>query len=213
MIKCDEQTLEQHFPTPVMTLQYSGTDALNRDISEFIDTLTRELEPDHKNQAPLAENTTQGGYQTMPSLNVLHLPDPSMQQLKAEIVLPAIEHYLDQVLKVDPFFTPIEIHSWAVSLGPGDWQAPHLHPKEYTLMSGIYYVSIPTSPHPEGTLEFINPNPVSVSLGQQDATRNYRPKDSTVVLFPPYYMHYVHPIRAEGKRRIIAFDARLAPNT
>jgi len=80
-------------------------------------------------------------------------------------------------------------------------------------MSGIYYVSIPTSPHPEGTLELINPNPVSVSLGQQDATRNYRPKDSTVVLFPPYYMHYVHPIRAEGKRRIIAFDVRLAPNT
>jgi hypothetical protein len=48
-----------------------------------------------------------------------------------------------------------------------------------------------------------------VSLGQQDASRNHQPKSGQIILFPPYYMHYVHPMRLDEKRRVIAFDVRL----
>jgi hypothetical protein len=48
-----------------------------------------------------------------------------------------------------------------------------------------------------------------VSLGQQDASRNHQPKSGQIILFPPYYMHYVHPMRRAETRRVVAFDVRL----
>ena len=30
-------------------------------------------------------------------------------------------------------------------------------------------------------------------------------------LFPPYYMHFVHPFQGDGERAIVSFDVRLRP--
>jgi uncharacterized protein (TIGR02466 family) len=209
MIEVSEHRVEQHFPTTVLIRTFAAVSELNGSLQQLFDHLEQNPSGDYTNEATLPVNTTQGGYQTKSGLRVLELDHPEIRQLRQEIVMPSIEHYLDDVLKVDPLFTPIEISSWVVSLGAGDWQAPHFHPTEYTLISGIYYVNVPKSTPPEGTLEFINPNLNAVSLGQQDASRNHQPKSGQIILFPPYYMHYVHPMRLDEKRRVVAFDVRL----
>jgi hypothetical protein len=52
----------------------------------------------------------------------------------------------------------------------------------------------------------------AVMLGNQDASRRHRPTAGQVILFPPYYMHYVHPLREESKRTVVAFDVKLTAN-
>lgn len=209
MIQVSEERVEQHFPTTVLVRTFQAENDLNTALQQRFDQLEHDPHADYTNEAPLSVNTTQGGYQTKRGLSVLELDYPEIRQLRQEIVMPSIEIYLAEVLNADPLFTPFEISSWVVSLGEGDWQAPHFHATEYTLISGIYYVNVPDCPPPEGTLEFINPNLNAVSLGQQDASRNHQPKSGQIILFPPYYMHYVHPMRRAETRRVIAFDVRL----
>ena len=108
--------------------------------------------------------------------------DEALRALKGQIVWPAVESYLSQVLDCDPLMTPVAISSWAVSLGAGDWQAPHFHPKEYTLISGVYYVSV-QAPEPEGCLEFVNPNLNAVSIGNQPSGRLHRPETGQLIYF------------------------------
>lgn len=208
-IELETETIELHFPTPVLTRTFLAADSINEALIALINTLEKTATRKNQPARTISENTTQGGFQTQLGTNILEDSNPAMRRLKQEIVMPSIEHYLANVLEVDPLFTPIEVTSWAVSLSAGDWQAPHIHPNEYTLISGIYYICVPERPEPEGYLEFINPVMSSVSLGQQNASRLHRPKAGEILLFPPYYMHYVHPMRGGGKRQVVAFDVRL----
>ena len=201
-----DETLERHCPTPVLVRQHGGIEALNDALSALIE----EVASAESNAAPSSSNTTQGGFQSAPGADFLDRDDEALRALKGQIVWPAIESYLSQVLDCDPFMTPVSISSWAVSLRAGDWQAPHFHPKEYTLISGVYYVAVPESPEPEGCLEFINPNLNAVSIGNQPSGRLHRPETGQLILFPPYYMHFVHPLKSSAApRHVIAFDVRL----
>ena len=204
MINVDE-SLEQHFPTPVLVRQHNGIESLNETLSALIEQVASA----GSNAAPSSANTTQGGFQSAPGEDFLNRNHEALRSLKGQIVWPAIESYLSRVLDCDPLTTPVSISSWAVSLGAGDWQAPHFHPKEYTLISGVYYVSVPEAPEPEGCLEFVNPNLNAVSIGNQPSGRLHQPITGQLILFPPYYMHFVHPLRSETPRHVIAFDVRL----
>lgn len=205
-----EERLESHFPTPVLIREHGAL----ADLTPALCSLIEEASRSEGNMASTALNTTQGGFQSgseqagsEPAF--LDRDHPALQKLKGEIIWPAIESYLVQVLNCDPLLTPLTISSWAVSLGAGDWQAPHFHPKEYTVLSGVYYVAVPNSVEPEGFLEFIHPNLNAVSIGNQSASRRHQPRTGQLILFPPYYMHYVHPLRSSEKRHVIAFDVRL----
>ena len=156
-IELKTEAIELHFPTPVLTRTFSEADSINQQLSALINTFETAATQGNQAAQTISENTTQGGFQTQLGINILNDNNPAMRRLKQEIVMPSIEHYLANVLEVDPLFTPIEITSWAVSLSAGDWQAPHIHPNEYTLITGIYYICIPERPKPEGYLEFINP--------------------------------------------------------
>jgi uncharacterized protein (TIGR02466 family) len=200
-----DQTFEQHFPTHVLVRQHRGIEALTASLVAVIEA-ARENED---NAALSTENTTQGGFQTGGGQDFLERNEPPLRALKSQIIWPAVETYLEQVLDCNPLLTPVSLVSWAVSLGPGDWQAPHFHPKEYTLISGVYYVSVPEATEPEGCLEFVNPNLNAVSMGNQPSSRLHRPQTGQIILFPPYYMHFVHPLKARVSRHVIAFDVRL----
>lgn len=204
MIKVHEN-IEQHFPTPVLMRQHEGIESLN----EALGALIEQAAGAESNAAPSSSNTTHGGFQSAPGEDFLDRDDEALRALKGQIVWPAVESYLSQVLDCDPLMTPVAISSWAVSLGAGDWQAPHFHPKEYTLISGVYYVSVPEAPEPEGCLEFVNPNLNAVSIGNQPSGRLHRPETGQLMLFPPYYMHFVHPLKSDTPRHVIAFDVRL----
>lgn len=115
MIEVSEHRVEQHFPTPVLIRTFAAVSELNGSLQQLFDHLEQNPSGDYTNEATLPVNTTQGGYQTQSGLRVLELDHPEIRQLRQEIVMPSIEHYLDDVLKVDPLFTPIEISSWVVS--------------------------------------------------------------------------------------------------
>ena len=199
------ETLEQHFPTPVLVRQHDDIELLNDALSALI----TEISASESNAALSPSNTTQGGFQSAPEKDFLDRDNDAVRSLKGQIIWPAVESYLVQVLHSDPLMKPVSISSWAVSLNTGDWQAPHFHPREYTLISGVYYVSVPEAPEPEGCLEFINPNLNAVSIGNQMSGRLHRPKMGQVILFPPYYMHFVHPLKTGVTLHVVAFDVRL----
>ena len=202
MISVDESWA--HFPTPVLVRQHNGIESLNETLSALIE----QVASSGSNAAPSSANTTQGGFQSAPGEDFLNRNHEALRSLKGQIVWPAIESYLSRVLDCDPLTTPVSISSWAVSLGAGDWQAPHFHPKEYTLFPGsIMYLSLKRlSPR---VAEFVNPNLNAVSIGNQPSGRLHQPITGQLILFPPYYMHFVHPLRSETPRRVIAFDVRL----
>ena len=203
-----DQRLEHHFSTPVLIQTHEGLEALNQSLLHQIEA----LKAASKNAADDPLNTTQGGFQSSPDVSYLDTDHPSITSLRGEIIWPAIETYMIEALQVDPLFTPLTLSSWVVCLESGDWQAPHIHPTEYGVISGIYYVEVPGLPEPQGCLEFINPNLNAMMLGNQDASRRHRPTAGQVILFPPYYMHYVHPLKEEAKRTVVAFDVKLTAN-
>ena len=211
MIRLLNDRLEQHFPTMVMVREHGGMEQLNSDLTQVIAGLDIELGKTSRNAATNGDSTTRGGFQTPADMAFLDLDDAAVKVLKAQIILPGIEEYLSQVFHADPLYTDFRIKSWANILGQGNWQSPHIHPKEYTLISGVYYAQVPATTAPSGHLEFINPVMASVAIGGQAATRLHRPEPGQLLLFPPYYMHFVHPVSSDQQRSIVAFDVRLNP--
>ena len=197
---------ETHFPTTVMQRQHEGVGTLNQALYQLIVEMQEKYTNTDGNAVNTGEISTQGGYLTSTSMNLFTVDNAAIKQLKEQVIMPAAVDYLRQVFgaesrQLDPW--PV---GWANVLGEGDWQGPHNHPTDKNVASGVYYVHLPEEkPSPEGCIEFINPIPESVHHGFP-ATRRLHPKEGLMVLFPPYYTHYVHPFRGAGKRAIIAFD-------
>lgn len=213
MLCLSEETFETHFPTVVMVRDYSGIEMLNNGLISVIVKLEEQFVDTNQNAAVNGDSTTRGGFQTAATMSFLDLGEISVKELKGKIILPGVERYLDEVLDCDPMFTSFKIASWANVLREGHWQAPHIHPKEYTIISGIYYVDVPNQPAPAGQLEFVNPHPISVSLGAQAMTRTHQPVTGQLLLFPPYYLHYVNPVGKGDPRIVVSFDVRMNPGS
>lgn len=47
-----------------------------------------------------------------------------------------------------------------------------MHPTEYNVISGVYYVKTSVNPEPQGWLEFINPHPISTMHGDSSSRRH-----------------------------------------
>lgn len=198
--------LENHYPLLVMQRDFAGVDALNDRLFELIEGLAERYADTPDNAVKSGKISTQGGYQTSTETNLFTLDSSAVRELRDEYLVPAVRRYLEalfeeQASELDPWLV-----GWANLLAPGDWQGPHFHPTRDNLASAVYYVRLPADrPNPEGRIEFINPMPVSNYHGYS-ATRRLHPCEGKLVLFPPYYMHYVHPFRGGSKRAIIAFD-------
>lgn len=195
-----------HFPTTVMQRQHEGVGILNQSLYQLVGELQNIYADTADNAVKSGKISTQGGYQTSTSMNLFTVEHAAIKEFKRRIVMPAALEYLRQVFgdearQLDPW--PV---GWANVLGEGDWQGPHNHPTDKNVASGVYYIHLPNEkPKPEGCIEFINPIPESVHHGFPP-TRRLSPKEGLMLLFPPYYTHYVHPFRGAGKRAIIAFD-------
>ena len=197
---------EVHFPTTVMQRQYDDVDSLNQRLLQLIEKMRDQYADTDANAVGSGKIATQGGYQTSTNMNLFTLKHAVIKQFKERIIMPTALEYLrlvfgEQSKQLNPW--PV---GWANILAEGDWQGPHNHPTDKNVASGVYYVHLPDAkPKPEGCIEFINPIPESVHHGFP-ATRRLKPTEGLVILFPPYYTHYVHPFRGPGKRAIIAFD-------
>lgn len=198
--------IENHYPITVMERVFDDVAPLNEALFELILDLDRRFHDSDDNAVRQGQVSTQGGYQTSTRMNLMTVKSAAIDRLRDELLMPAIRDYLATVFegesdKLDPW--PV---GWANLLSPGDWQGPHFHPTPDNLASGVYYVRLPGDrPNPEGRIEFINPIPISVHHGYS-STRRLHPTEGKLVLFPPWYMHYVHPFGGERQRAVIAFD-------
>lgn len=197
---------EDHFPLTVMLSHHSGAEKINAGIAALLHGLRQQYLTDKgQNEALSGTITTYGGYQTPKKVMFLNRPEPEVQALRDQMVRPAVQAYIEKVYGKEGLALKTQLVSWANILCQGDWQAPHMHPTAGNLISGVYYAAVPEKPMPEGCIEFLNPHPVSNHHGVS-LTRRIMPKTGDLILFPPYYIHYVYPFRGEGERCIVAFD-------
>ncbi|MDX1569153.1 MAG: putative 2OG-Fe(II) oxygenase [Xanthomonadales bacterium] len=198
--------LENHYPILVMQRDFDGVAELNERLFELIEGLAERYADTPENAVKSGKISTQGGYQTSTESNLFTLESDAVRELRDDILLPAVRTYLeavfgDEASQMDPWLV-----GWANLLAPGDWQGPHYHPTDSNLASAVYYVRLPGDrPNPEGRIEFVNPIQASTYHGYS-ATRRLHPREGKLVLFPPYYMHYVHPFKGDRRRAVIAFD-------
>lgn len=199
------ETIEHHFPVTVMVRDHGDVAALNDKLFAWIKEMSNRYGDSDQNAARDPAIATRGGYQTARSMNLFQVDRPEIRQFRDRMVLPAVHHYLKTVFGDEARGITPNLVGWSNLLGPGDWQGPHMHPTESNLISGVYYVRLPEVAPPEGCIEFLNPMPISQHHGFSPS-RRIVPAEGKLILFPPFYLHYVHPLRNAADRAIIAFD-------
>jgi uncharacterized protein (TIGR02466 family) len=209
-VSADSTTrFEEHFPITVMVNRNPAAGDINRGIADIVAGLREQYIGDEKeNEALSGTVTTYGGYQTSKKMMFLNRPEPAVTRLRDEIVLPGVQRYLEKLYEDKARDIKTRLVSWANILAEGDWQAPHMHPSTGNLISGVYYAEVPHKPEPQGCIEFLNPHPAAHYHGMS-LTRRLLPQAGDLILFPPYYIHYVYPFRGAGERVIVAFDVLL----
>lgn len=206
-----DDDFEDHYPTTVLQRQHHGVEELNAGLLELIEELERRHGDTDENAVKSGLVATVGGYQTSVNMNFLGLKDPVVRAFRETVVMPAARSYLEKVFgdhvgQLNPW-----PRGWATLLRSGDWQKPHMHPVPKNVASAVYYVKLPAGMQaPEGSIEFINPHPLSVHHGFS-MTRRLDPVEGKLIMFPPYHFHFVHPFRGEGERAIISFDVLAQP--
>lgn len=97
----------------------------------------------------------------------------------------------------------LSLHLWANILGQGGHQISHIHPD--ALISGVYYIKVPTSIEIEA---LNNTNHQGYLLFSQTENKPYyvRPQEGLLVLFPSYLYHQTVPLTQKETRMCIAFD-------
>lgn len=198
--------IENHYAITVMDRQFDSLESLNQELLVEIENMEVKDRDSHRNAAKSADITTEGGFQTALANNFLDLQSAAVSQLKTKIILPAVKEYLNTVFGDSSKNITPHLVGWANILRRSDWQRPHMHPTHKNLVSGCYYVEVPEfEDDSEGHIEFMNPMPISVNHGFSNS-RKIAPRQGKLLLFPPFYNHYVHPLKTDKKRVIIAFD-------
>jgi uncharacterized protein (TIGR02466 family) len=108
----------------------------------------------------------------------------------------------------------VTVSGWANVSRDGHYNSVHNH-VGYT-WSGVYYVALgDNDPHMpnNGIIEFLDPR-VGIDAAQfpGDAAWPYvrvTPEAGTMLMFPGWLQHWVHPFRGRGERISIAFNVKL----
>ena len=195
-----------HYPITVMQRQFSNVEKLNAALADTVINLEKQHRDTPENAARVPEIATQGGYQTSTRMNLFTQDNKAFKTFRNALLMPAVKVYLNHVFAEDAKILDPWPIGWANILRTGDWQKPHCHLTQSNLASGVYYVAVPDdSEAPAGSIEFINPLLVSQYHGYSPAKR-IDPKPGMLLLFPPFYLHYVHPFKTGKERIIVAFD-------
>lgn len=203
--KSFSDTVENHFPITVMERRYRHMEALNERLFAWLRRMASQFEDSAQNAVKSGKIATMGGYQTARTTNIFRANEPQLRILHDRYIAPGVREYLRTVFREQANNLNISILGWSNLLRKGDWQKPHFHPTKGNLASGVYYVRMPKIENLEGCIEFINPHPISVHHGF-NATRRVVPEEGLLLMFPPFYMHYVHPFRYDAERAVISFD-------
>ncbi len=194
-----------HFPVVVMQRDHANTEELNSGLTDLILGMEQRYRGTNENAARLSHIATEGGYQTAGEKNLLDLQNRYVSSFHQTLLMPAISAYLEHVFEDAAAQLAPYPFAWANVLRDGDWQRPHCHASQGNLVSGVYYVAVPDEQPPRGCIDFLNPLTVSQHHGYSPCQR-IQPQPGKLILFPPYHIHYVHPVTKQQPRVVIAFD-------
>lgn len=156
-----------------------------------------------------------GGWQSLPDL--LDWPEPEIKQLTQEL-----DHSIQQISALPamlgqqphPPHVRYRAYGWANINRPGDYNMLHVHPGNH--WSVVYYVATgrlnPDTPM-NGRIELRDPSPAAsfarlpgFNTGQPMLIR---PQAGTMLVFPAWIEHSVHPFYGEGHRISIAINVAI----
>lgn len=128
-------------------------------------------------------------------------------------VASAVKDYAAIERRVDAAALDLTVtaEAWANVARTGNYAKPHVHPNSN--VSGVYYVDAgdsPTEQSHSGVLELMDPRQ-RPGMFETEGTvpfDGYRivPKTGTLLLFPAWLYHYVHPYQGTRPRVSVAFN-------
>ena len=190
------------WPTPILKKHWPEDREIAARLKEII--LKREAGDPGINKAQI------GGWHSEPDL--LQWQAPEVAHVGNRIQLALLE-YLSILNKGAKPAGDVRIAAWANVSRPGDFHGVHSHPNH--VLSGVYYIATgkpdPDQPH-QGEIHFIDPrlgvemSPLPGSHFGQKVT--IPPEIGTMLIFPSWLQHLVHPFQGSGERISISFNIR-----
>lgn len=201
-----QQCVQTIFPTPVAMHDWPDSEALNRALAEAI--LAEEAE------TPSLSRSNVGGWHS--PMDWLTRPLPPQQRLMGRIRR-MVGELTGIVMR--PGRHRFSVEGWANVLRRGQYNSLHLHPN--ATWSGVYYVTgnpPPAegegSPEFSGKIEFTDPRPGASATYMIENTMQRRvmfnPGPGTMLVFPSWLQHQVHPYHGPVPRISIAFNVIVA---
>jgi putative 2-oxoglutarate-Fe(II)-dependent oxygenase superfamily protein len=195
------------FPTPLFVLPLP-------ELAEVNSELTARLLAERQ-ASPGLQRSNVGGWHSRPDLS--QRPDACYRTLLQRIV-GCVDGVVAELAAASGALPPgappprfrYGIHGWAMILGPADYVVLHDHGEAH--WSTVYYVDAgdDTGDATAGRLAFVAPGrggrPVP-GLELFPTTFTIRPRTGSLVVFPGWLQHYVHPYR--GSRPRISISCNL----
>ncbi len=190
------------FPTPVSVHEWPASEELNAALRDLI------LAEEARGPGGVARSNV-GGWHS--DTGFLNRPDPPIRHLVQRIrtMIRALSSML-----IKPGQHRFAVEGWANVLRRGQYNAIHLHPN--STWSGVYYVTGNPPPDGEGNpdfsgkIEFIDPRPgASASYTVENVMQQrsmLNPGPGTMIAFPSWLQHQVHPYFGPGERISIAYN-------
>lgn len=191
------------WPTALYECSLPGADSANELITRLV------LDLDEK-QADLTTEYRQG--------DLFDNPHPVIRWLR-DCVRTSVRDFLrDTGVDYDPEFS---IHAWANVNRLGDYHSLHNHPHSY--LSGTYYVAMPSAGgHDGGRRSDLTPGAISLydprpqanmnaiaGDAQIDAALTLSPDPGTLMIWPAFLHHEVHPNLSDSPRISISFNVMI----
>lgn len=194
------------FSTPIFARQWPNSEALNRDLQALV------LEKERS--SPGANKSNIGGWHSEDDL--FQWGGPAIEELRRRVV-EACEVITRKACgeAVKGLGAQMRIDGWANVSRERAYNGIHNHP--YCTWSGVYYVSLgerdQTGGPYNGVIEFPDPR-LGVNWaqlpGQPFGTHiQIVPQAGTMLMFPSWTHHWVHPFYGTGERISLAFNVQM----
>lgn len=193
------------FATPIFARHWPNSEALNREL--------RALVLEKERGSPGAAKSNIGGWHSDEDL--FQWGGPAIEELRqrvAEACQIITRKTCGEALK--GLTAEIRLDGWANVSRDRNYNGLHNHP--HCTWSGVYYVSLgerdQSGPY-NGVIEFPDPrlgvNWVSIP-GQAFGTHlQIVPQAGTMLMFPSWTHHWVHPFYGQGERISLAFNVKM----
>lgn len=205
-----EKHIAPAFPTLVGRFRVPNAQDVNRELRDMV--LAREK------SEPNMQRANVGGWHSRNDL--LDWPGAPIAALRGWIV-EAVQHMIGATMEQmragglnRSFNGGIHLTAWANISRTGGYHSLHNHPG--SCWSGVYYVETgggPTAEHPNsGVIDLLDPRPfteMTFTPGEPYGQKySIRPEPGTMLVFPGFLYHFVHPYFGAGERISIAFNTR-----